>query len=212
MRTRILGWGLVFLSILLLLASGLSRLAETFAVPGPADDFGVRYAQHPVVSLAHIVPGLIFLGLAPLQFVPAIRRNWTGVHRWLGRVLVLTALVSGVYAIVSAVAFPAFGGRSTLLATLLFGALFLTALTMAVIRIRQRRVSAHREWMIRVFALGLGVATIRVVIGLLQWGTGGDLVEVFGLAFWLGFGINLVVGEAWIRHTRTRPAGMRRAA
>lgn len=211
MRIRILGWALVAFSVLLLLASGTSRLAETFAVPGPTDDFGARYSEHPLVSLGHIVPGLVFLVLAPLQFVSRIRRRRIGVHRWLGRVLVLSAAASGVFAMLSAIVFPAFGGRSTLLATLLFGTIFLWALFMAVVRIRQKRVSAHREWMIRVFALGLGVATIRGVIGLSQWMTGRGLVDVFGFSFWLGFGINLAIGEAWIRYTRPRAGRVRTA-
>lgn len=212
MGTRALGWAVVALSVLLLLGSGVLRLTETFALPGPTDDFGVRYVQHPIVSLAHIVPGLVFLVFAPLQFVARIRKRRISVHRGLGRVLVLAAAISGAFGITSALVFPAFGGRSTTLATLVFGTLFLWALLMAVVRIRQRRVSAHREWMIRVFALALGVATIRIVVGLLQAVTGRAMVDVFGLSFWLGFGVNLAVSEVWIRRTRTRVARPRTAS
>ena len=28
------------------------------------------------------------------------------------------------------------------------------------------------------------------------------LEEVFGASFWLGFGVNLLVAEVWINHTR----------
>ncbi len=32
------------------------------------------FAAHPVLTLVHILPGLPFMLLAPLQFVPTIRR------------------------------------------------------------------------------------------------------------------------------------------
>ncbi|MDH3225091.1 MAG: DUF2306 domain-containing protein, partial [Gemmatimonadota bacterium] len=158
-----------------------------------------------IVSLGHIVPGLVFLMLAPLQFVARIRRRHLAFHRRSGRLLVLTGAVSGLFALVAAAVFPAFGGTPTQLATLAFGLMFLASLWMAVLRIRQRRVKEHREWMIRVFAIALGVATIRAVIGLSQAVTGRTMVEVFGFSFWVGFGINFLIAEWWIR--RTRPAG-----
>ena len=44
--------------------------------PAAASELDVRYIQHPWVSLLHIVPGVLFLTLAPLQFVA---RNWFGI-------------------------------------------------------------------------------------------------------------------------------------
>ena len=44
--------------------------------PAAASELDVRYIQHPWVSLLHIVPGVLFLTLAPLQFVA---RNWLGI-------------------------------------------------------------------------------------------------------------------------------------
>jgi uncharacterized membrane protein len=199
----------VALSIVVLLVSGAVRLGQTFGLPDASDAFGARYVAHPVVSVVHIVTGLAFLLLAPLQFSAGVRRRHRAVHRANGRMLVVLAAASGVYALWAAFAFPAFGGLSTQVATVVFGALFLIAIAMAVIRIRARRVAEHREWMIRVFAIALGVATIRAVIGIGQALTGRSMEEVFGAAFWLGFGINCVVAELWIRRTRVgRPSAV----
>ena len=41
----------------------------------PVDDISRAYAQHPVPAYLHIVPGVIFMVGAPLQFVPGIRRK-----------------------------------------------------------------------------------------------------------------------------------------
>ena len=116
--------------------------------------------------------------------------------------LVTCGAVSGVFALVASFRFPAFGGVSTQAATLFFSAIFLFSLAKAFCHIRRKEISLHREWMIRVFALAMGVASIRVFIGLFQVIGGLDIEEVFGTTFWLGFGVNLVVAEVWINVTR----------
>lgn len=201
---RTIGWIWVGFSVVVLIAFGSLRILDMFGA-GPADPFGVRYAEHPLVALAHLAPGVLFLVLAPLQFISRIRRRHLPFHRGNGRVLVVLATLSGVFALVAAFLFPAFGGLPTQLATVVFGVWFLGALWKAIWHVRRREFAAHREWMIRVFALALGVATIRAVIAVAQALTGGTMEDVFGLAFWVGFGLNALVAEAWIRYTR-RPA------
>ena len=44
-----------------------------------------------------------------------------------------------------------------------FGAFFLVALVKGFLHIRAGRVALHREWMIRAFAIGLAVATQRLI-------------------------------------------------
>ena len=60
-----LGWFVIALPVLIMLASGASRLALMTQDPLNADEFDVRYIQHQWVSLLHIVPGVLFLTLAP---------------------------------------------------------------------------------------------------------------------------------------------------
>lgn len=56
--------------------------------------------------------------------------------------------------------------------------------------------------MIRAFAIGLGASSIRIVILLAVVFTPLETVEVFGIAFWLGFGLNAIAAEVWINSTR----------
>jgi hypothetical protein len=56
--------------------------------------------------------------------------------------------------------------------------------------------------MIRTFALAMGAASIRVFIGLFTVLSELGLEEVFGVSFWLGFGVNLLAAEVWINYTR----------
>ncbi len=79
-----------------MLFSGANRLALIMTQdPALADALDVRYIQHRWVSLLHIVPGVLFLTLAPLQFVARIRQRRISIHRGLGRVLATCAAISG---------------------------------------------------------------------------------------------------------------------
>ncbi len=199
---RALGWVAIVLSAILLLGDGVSRLAGLTQDPRPTDVLDIRYVQHPWITVLHIVPGLLFLTLAPLQFVARIRKRRIGLHRGLGRILAICAAISALFALVANFRLPAFGGISTQAATVFFGTIFLFSLTKALRHIRRKEVGLHREWMIRTFAIATGVATIRVFLELLTALSGLGLEEVFGASFWLGFGVNLLVAEAWINHTR----------
>lgn len=202
MIARTLGWAVVVLSALILVVFAAMRVADMIQDPPPTDAFGVRYVRHPRVALLHMIPGLVFLTLGPLQFVPRIRQRRIGLHRGLGRMLAACAAISGVFALVANFRFPAFGGISTQAATVFFGAIFLWSLAKAIRHIRRKEVRLHREWMIRAFALAMGVASIRIFIGLFMALSDRGFEEVFGTSFWLGFGVNLLVAEVWINQTR----------
>ncbi len=202
MITRTAGWAAIVLSVIILLVFGTIRLVDMTQDPPTTDPFAIRYVQHPRVALLHIIPGLLFLTLGPLQFVPRIRERRIGLHRRLGRVLAACAAISGLFALTANFRFPAFGGVSTQAATMFFGAIFLFSLAKAIRHIRRKEIPLHREWMIRTFALAMGVATIRVFIGLFMALSDYRIEEVFGTAFWLGFGVNLLVAEVWINQTR----------
>jgi hypothetical protein len=163
------------------------------------------FARYPVLTLIHIVPGLLFMVLGPLQFSAALRARHLQWHRWSGRLYLLSSLIIGVSALVMSIAMPAIGGITQAVATTLFALLFLFALARAYWYVLQRKIARHREWMIRAFAIGLAVATIRPIIGLFfatSRLSGLAPAAFFGIAFWIGFVLHLVAAEAWIRWTR----------
>lgn len=87
-----------------------------------------------------------------------------------------------------------------------FGALFLFAVVRAVVAIRRRDVATHREWMIRMFAIAIGVSTVRLAGFPLLLLTRKGPEAWFGHSIWIGFGLTLAVAELWIAATRRRPA------
>jgi len=168
---------------------------------GALDDL---FARYPILTLVHVVPGLFFMLLGPWQFSATIRARHLRWHRWNGRIFVCCGVVIGVSALVMSFGMPAIGGVNQAAATTLFGAFFLLALGKAVWHIRRKEVAQHREWMIRAFAVGLAVATIRPIIGIFfatSRVSGLTPHEFFGIAFWIGFTVQLMAAEAWIRWT-----------
>jgi hypothetical protein len=199
-------------------AVGVRRISHLVApVPAPSrfpDSAAMEagFAQHATLTVAHIAPALLFLVLAPLQFVPALRKRHLRVHRWVGRVATGAGLTMGGIALVMSPQM-AIGGPLESAATTFFGALFLYALVRGYLSIRQRNVPRHREWMIRAYAVGLGAAAVRPVVGIFfatMRITHVTPRQFFGLAFWAGFTAMWIVAELWIRRTRSLGLSVRR--
>lgn len=162
------------------------------------------FADHPLLTLSHILPGLLFLVLAPVQFSRRVRSSAPAWHRRNGWLLVASGALVGVSAIDMGFRMP-IGGASQTAATAFFGAFFLVALGKGVAHIRRGDVALHREWMIRAFATALAVATIRPIVGVFfatSRLSGLTPQEIFGAAFWLGFNAHLIAAEAYINRTR----------
>lgn len=198
---RVLAGG-VILCILTLIVFAIIRTIETYGGIAPENLFQSRYVDHPLITAIHMLTGIAFVVLAPIQFNKKLRQKYRKAHRVLGRVLLVSALIAGIYGLLAVVRFPAYGGISTVAAGWFFGPLFLYSLVRAFWHIRKREVAQHREWMIRAFALGLGVGTQRIFIGLFAALGGFRIDEVFGTSLWIGFALNLVIAEIWIQKTR----------
>lgn len=180
---------------------------------GPNGPLDAIFARYPLLTLLHIMPGLLFVVLGPIQFSGSLRCRYRRWHRWSGRLLVLCGVVVGVSALVMSVAMPALGDAAQATATLLFGVFFLIELAIGFRSIRRGDIARHREWMIRALSTGLAVATIRPIVALLfaTSGLSGLTVEqVFGIGFWLGFVLHLSAAEVWIRWTRSIPPAPQR--
>ncbi len=172
--------------------------------PGEIGRFDRRFAANPLATLMHVLPGGLFLILAPLQFSSRIRSRYIRFHRWSGRILVVTAVVTALAGLYFGLLMP-YGGTGELTATLFFGGLFLVAVVRGFLAIRRRQVPRHREWMIRAFAIGIGISTVRIVSAALDFAltpAGIRPPDLFALSLWIGWGITLVAAELWIRYTR----------
>jgi uncharacterized membrane protein len=198
------GWSLVILLVLVLLAFAGKRLFDTFSGVPHQNLFELRYLEHPVTSTLHMLSGILFVLLAPLQFFRKFRSKNLGLHRSLGKFLVVCALISGLYGITSVIVLPAFGGLASETAGWFFGIIFVFSIVRAYFCARNKNIAAHREWMIRAFSVGLAVGTQRILLALFIITTDYGFAESFGPTLWLGFSINLLIAETWINLSRVR--------
>jgi uncharacterized membrane protein len=169
------------------------------------EPYNPGFLRYPTITALHVVLGGIYLILAPLQFVRRIRSRHLGYHRRAGRVLVAMGLVVGATALFMGLIIPFFGwGERVIIA--LFGTVFLVALVKGFLHARARRIALHREWMMRAFAVGLSIATQRLIFFPAMMIVG-DPTDVQFESLWVGsfvvgFALNVLVAEAWIRATR----------
>src|ERR1700747_12131 len=103
------------------------------------------FARHPVLTMIHIVPGLLFMALGPFQFSESIRARHPQWHRWNGRMLVACGLVIGISALLMSFTMQSIGGVNQAAATILFALFFLFALNKAVWHISRREIILHRQ-------------------------------------------------------------------
>lgn len=163
------------------------------------------FAHYPLLSLVHIIPGLVFVPTGPFQFIQSVRTRYPRWHRLGGRLFLISGMVIGITALIMSFAVPAIGGANQVAATILFSLFFLYALFKAFQRVRQHKLVQHREWAIRAYAIGLAITTIRIINGIFfatSRFTGLTPKEFFGIGFWIGFVLHLIAAEYWIGRTR----------
>ena len=172
----------------------------------PAADLDSHFAGKRSLVLAHILPAMLFMVLGPLQFMRGLRSAYPQVHRWSGRIFLMASAVVGVTGLTLAFG-KTIGGVDEKAAIILFGSFFLIALAIAPRHALRREFAQHREWMIRGYAIGLAVATIRPIMGTffafaILHGHKPEPREFFGTAFWIGFTVQMIAAEVWINYTR----------
>jgi hypothetical protein len=104
----------------------------------------------------------------------------------------------------------AVGGWLERSAVLFFDTLFLASLLRSVILTRRGDVVNARTWSIRAAAVLLGIATTRPVMGVFFATsplTHLTPQQFFGIAFWIGFSINTIAIELWLRSVNSVAEG-----
>ncbi len=66
-------WGCVSLLSVMMIAVATRSVLHLWS---PAADLDVGFTRHPFLTLAHVVPGLVFIVLGPFQFMPGLRKRW----------------------------------------------------------------------------------------------------------------------------------------
>ncbi len=157
---------------------------------------------------AHLAAGGIILLLGPVQLINGFRRRWPALHRWLGRVYVLTAFVAGLGGLAFILKSGTIGGAPMNAGFGLYGVLMTVAAFETYRHARNRRFQTHRIWAIRLFALSIGSWLYRMdygfwLIAAHRLGHTSDFHGPFDVVMSFFFYVpNLLLAELFIRAKR----------
>jgi hypothetical protein len=191
---RIGFWACIFISIAVVVRRVVALLHPQQSGPPQLVGLDRVFASHAGLTLAHILPALAFVVL-----VPVVLLRWSKAA-WLEQALFFLGLVVGVTAYGMSV--YAVGGWIERSAVLFFNSLFLFSLVRAYWLMRHGDFLQERRWLIRAVGVLLGIATTRPVMGVFfatSHLTHLEPRQFFGIAFWVGFSINTIAVEFWVR-------------
>ena len=200
------GWPVPIALVLLSLipvVSGVLRLVEVSGGPEllPANP---RIAASPAPLVVHVVASALYALVGAGQFWTRLRHRHRGWHRGAGRVLVVAGMLVAGSGLWMTLFYPdAPGGVLLWTVRLVVGAAMAMSIVLGFSAIRRRDIVAHRAWMVRGYALGLGAGTqiFTEGVGEAVVGTGG-LTKALSMA--AGWAFNAVVAELVIRRPIAR--------
>jgi Predicted membrane protein (DUF2306) len=158
---------------------------------------------------AHFAAGTILLFLGPIQLIKPVREGMPRLHRWIGRLYGLSAMVTGFGGLVFIAAKGTVGGTPMTLGFSLYGALLVISAVETVRYALAKQYDRHRAWAIRLFALVIGSWLYRMDYGFWKvfHGVGhnhsfdGPFDIVMAFFFYVP---NLIVAEVFIQARRLR--------
>jgi uncharacterized membrane protein len=127
----------------------------------PADSLRLMVA--PTALFLHALAGATFGLTGPLQFTRALRGRYDRLHRMAGRAFVVSGLWLGLSGLMLLARVESVSTALLDTARGLAGAALLVALTQGMRAIRAQNFVAHRAWMIRAYAIGMGSGTVALV-------------------------------------------------
>jgi uncharacterized membrane protein len=153
----------------------------------------------------HVLAGAIALALGPFQFHRGLLVRRRPLHRILGRIYVIAGLVTGAAGLYMSV--YAYGGPIAKAGFAGLGVIMLVTTISALAAVRRRDIPAHREWVLRSYALMYAAVTLRIELPILI-GIFSDFTPAYRVVAWLCWVPNLLLIEAYVRKTRAaaRPA------
>lgn len=192
-------WGCIVISVAVVLRRLSALTFPPRSGPPQLAALDAVFASHAALTLAHILLALAFVVIAPfVVFRRPANASWPEHLIYpLGFVVGLTAYAMSVYSV---------GGWVERSAVLFFNSLFLFSLFRAYWFSRHGELLLKRRWMLRAIVILLGIATTRPVMGIFfatSRLTHLSPSQFFGIAFWIGFSINVLAIELWL-HYRDR--------
>ena len=110
--------------------------------------------------LTHVLGASAFYLLAAIQMLPKIRRQHPVWHRRAGRIALTAGITSAVACTWITFIHHEVQGHVLYYGRVVFGPLWILSLVMGLISARRGLYQAHREWVIRAFAIAMPAGTL----------------------------------------------------
>jgi hypothetical protein len=193
-------WACIVIAVAVALRRFVALVHPSQTGPAAMAALDKAFASHAALTLAHIISATAFVLVAPLVLLRAPKSGlWERLLFPLGAAVGVTAYAMSI---------PAFGGWVERSAVLFFNSVFLFSLARAYGYARAGESFQKMRWLTRAVGILLGIATTRPVMGVFfatsRW-THLEPRQFFGVAFWIGFSINTIIVEVWLRSGRRIP-------
>ena len=145
--------------------------------------------------LVHGIAGGAALFLAPFQFSDRLRKRYTKTHRITGRVYVAGVLVLAPLGVYIQYLDESLAGlsRSLTIAAVVDAALLYVTTAIAFMFALQRKITQHRQWMTRSYAVALVFFEVRLILGVTGWETLGP--AVIETTIWVCLAFSLLIAD-----------------
>jgi uncharacterized membrane protein len=164
-----------------------------------AEDTYRRYWPVRKSLLVHIAGGTLALFAGPFQLWSGIRRKFPTLHRRTGYAYILGVAVSASSSFYLAFhAKPDFGLSLAILAVA-----WLASIAMALAAVRNWRIDAHREWMIRSYIVTFSFVSYRFLVGLSMFKGLGPSRPA--MVLWISWVVPMMLFELFNQWNRVRP-------
>lgn len=191
MLGRTLAWLLMTLLALLVACYAMALLGVPEFRPSLVRTL---MSERPIAAAAHFGGSALAMAIGVFQINGWLRVRLVGAHRWMGRLYVAGVAAGGVSGFLLAV--QSSGGVVAQAGFAWLAVCWLATTFLAYRHIRAGNVAAHRQWMIRSFALTFAAVTLRLYIPASQI-AGIPFPVAYAAIAWLCWIPNLLLAE-WI--------------
>ena len=158
----------------------------------------LRLAVAPLSLFLHALAGMLFGLLGPLQFVRALARRFGALHRLSGRAFVLAGMVMALSGLGLLLRVESIATHWLDAARAIFGLALLATLALGLRAAMDRRIEAHRAWMIRAYAVGMGGATVGLVMLPIYLLTGAPVTGLAADLVFIGWWLVTIILAEWV--------------
>ncbi|WP_120498279.1 DUF2306 domain-containing protein [Kiloniella sp. EL199] len=188
-----------FWLFIMLSATAISLLSLRFLLPNPphvAPEILQNYINHKAAFLAHVTSSLIALLVGPWQFVTGIRTRFPKLHRWSGRIYIISVLIGGIGGFF--IAWSSEYGPIAIAGFALLSVVWLYVTCKGYLYATNRQFQAHSRWMLRSFALTAAAITLRLGLPVAP-ALGYDFDTGYIALSWASWLVNLGIAEIYLK-------------